>query len=420
MPWTLYDNTWLMNSALWDRFYFSTIAPEVDPSGTGIPSVLKSQNQVWDNFRNGKQFLLNQSFVYNPSGDSQIANNLLTDNDAYLKSAEFLYQNGTFNINSTDERAWKAILGGNRNTPVPTTDSNGKALGSIGGPKDSSNADLTPMPRFAPLSSGGNEKMTFAHLSNINDKIASWKSAKALDDKQLEKFAQAIVAKIRFRWSLDPGMNQKALKYKGTDGVTDIVRPFFSLAEFVNRALVPHSGDTAGNGKLGVVQAAIFHADKKLAANINGGMYQDSLDITENKLRNAEGGLAEFPAAEIANHPDGPIPVATGAPGTLLQGDVLQAIGSKISARSDTFTIRAYGDVGGVAGGKAVGRAWVEAVVQRTPEYVDNSKEGNAPHDPRPHSRVQAGFKDKLTPINQYLGRRFRIISVRWLSESEL
>jgi hypothetical protein len=424
--WTNYDHTWLINSALWDHFYFSTIAPEVNPTVQGIPTVKRPQIQVWEDFRTGKDSLLNQSFVLNPIADTRLATRLINDADGYLKSAEFLYQNGTFNINSTDERAWKAILGGNRSAPVPTTNSQGSTAGSIGGPKDSTNKALTALPRFSPLAFGANETKNFAHHTDINDKMASWKSAKALDDTQLEKLAQAIVKKIRLRWSYDRNMTKPTLKYEGTDGITKITRPFFSLAEFVNRALLPDKGgdppDIPGNGKLGVIQAAIFHADKKLAANINGGMYQDGLDINQSKLANAEGGLGSFPAPEVANHPDGPFPVSTGAPGTLLQGDILQAIGSKISPRSDTFTIRTYGDVGGLAGGKATGRAWLEAVVQRTPEYVDNSKgkNGNAPHDPQPHRQVKEGFKEKLSPVNKYLGRRFRIVSVRWLSENEL
>ncbi|MDR0536156.1 MAG: hypothetical protein LBG65_07440, partial [Puniceicoccales bacterium] len=184
-------------------------------------------------------------------------------------------------------------------------------------------------------------------------------------------------------------------------------------------------GDTAGNGKLGVLQAAIHHADRKLQANINSGMYQDEIDIKNLKLSKRFGrrnGGSKFPAPEVTErHPDGAIAVASGALGTLLQGDILQAIGSKISARSDTFVVRAYGDVGGGAGTRPTSRAYVEAIVQRTPEYVDDSKiSGNAPHDPRPHSKVGEGFKAKLSAVNTHLGRRFRVVSLRWMSENEI
>lgn len=50
--------------------------------------------------------------------------------------------------------------------------------------------------------------------------------------------------------------------------------------------------------------------------------------------------------------------------------DVLQVIGPVISARSDTFRIRSYGEAIDPAG-KTVASAWCEAIVQRTPEYVD-------------------------------------------------
>ncbi|MDR0536115.1 MAG: hypothetical protein LBG65_07235, partial [Puniceicoccales bacterium] len=184
-------------------------------------------------------------------------------------------------------------------------------------------------------------------------------------------------------------------------------------------------GDTAGNGKLGVLQAAIHHADRKLQANINSGMYQDEIDIEGKKLRglaDVNGGSNQrFPFPEVADHPDKAFPAASGAVGTLLQGDILQAIGSRISARSDTFVVRAYGDVGGGAGSRVTSRAYVEAIVQRTPEYVDDSKiSGNAPHDPRPHSKVGEGFKAKLSAVNTHLGRRFRVISLRWMNENEI
>jgi hypothetical protein len=94
------------------------------------------------------------------------------------------------------------------------------------------------------------------------------------------------------------------------------------------------------------------------------------------------------------------------APGSLLQQDILAAIGAHISARSDTFVIRAYGDVR-APNSETRGRAWIEAVVQRTPDYCATV---NAPStDPA-----------TLVGVNKQLGRRFRIVSARWLRPDEI
>jgi hypothetical protein len=96
-----------------------------------------------------------------------------------------------------------------------------------------------------------------------------------------------------------------------------------------------------------------------------------------------------------------------GANGCLFQGDLLQALGPILAARSDTFRIRAYGeavDDAGTAQGSVL-----EMVVQRTPDYLDPV---NAAHD---------RLKDSArSPINVLLGRRFIILSSKWLSPEEI
>ena len=81
-------------------------------------------------------------------------------------------------------------------------------------------------------------------------------------------------------------------------------------------------------------------------------------------------------------------------------------IGSGLVARSDTFTVRSYGESKDV-NGKVLARAWCEAVVQRTPEpVVPDDITGMNPKDPQEN---QTDF-----------GRRFRIVSFRWLSADEV
>ena len=61
-----------------------------------------------------------------------------------------------------------------------------------------------------------------------------------------------------------------------------------------------------------------------------------------------------------------------GMPGYLCQADLLNMISGGMSARSDTFTIRVMGQ------GPDGAKAYCEAIMQRTPGYVDTS---NQPHD---------------------------------------
>ena len=102
-----------------------------------------------------------------------------------------------------------------------------------------------------------------------------------------------------------------------------------------------------------------------------------------------------------------PIHPYAGTPSHLTQGKVLQTIGSHLTARSDTFMIRAYGEARD-SSGKVTATARCEAVIQRTIDYVD-------PNSDAPKVRA-----DQLTSVaNQRFGRRMEIISFKWLSPQE-
>jgi len=83
----------------------------------------------------------------------------------------------------------------------------------------------------------------------------------------------------------------------------------------------------------------------------------------------------------------------------------------RLSARTDTFRIRAYGEVTD-ADGNVIAKAMCEAVVQRLPEFVDVDT------DPTNNEPWDEG--DDLNAINQTYGRRFEIRSFRWLDDSEV
>ncbi len=126
---------------------------------------------------------------------------------------------------------------------------------------------------------------------------------------------------------------------------------FLSLSEFVNRV------NSAGTK--GLLQKAIDDPGASGEASVNDGLGDERF----------------------------------GAPGFLTQADLLQPLGPFIQVRSDTFLVRAYGDVRNPVTGDIDGRAWCEAVVQRLPEPMD----------------------DYAT-----YGRVFEIVMFRWLTQDEI
>ncbi|MCW1923122.1 hypothetical protein OKA05_11210 [Luteolibacter arcticus] len=143
--------------------------------------------------------------------------------------------------------------------------------------------------------------------------------------------------------------------------------PFQSLAEFVNRR--PGEGDLAQNGAL---QAAIDRA-----------------------------GLND--AVRDAIHDLGNGNTADGAPGVINQADLLTPLAPQLVVRGDTFRIRTYGEAADDRGSKV--RAWAEATVQRVPDFIDPTDKATA---------------TPTSVVNQSFGRRFELVSFRWLKPGEL
>jgi hypothetical protein len=113
---------------------------------------------------------------------------------------------------------------------------------------------------------------------------------------------------------------------------------------------------------------------------------------------------------------------STGIPGWLTQGDVLEALGPVLAARSDTFLIRAYGesldpvnvDPANIGPENILARSWCEAVVQRFPDYVDPANAASV--DPN----GSTGTGATISAVNQTFGRKFRIVAFRWLTPNDI
>ena len=92
----------------------------------------------------------------------------------------------------------------------------------------------------------------------------------------------------------------------------------------------------------------------------------------------------------------------------LTQGDIMTALAPMLFPRSDTFVIRTYGEAVNPATGATEGRAWAEATVQRTPEYFD------------PADDATLAPADLTSEANKTYGRRFKVVSFRWLTRADL
>lgn len=382
-----FDLSYLLNTALWDAYYFS-----------GIP-------QAGSDFapRNARYELIPDTTAAQARASS---------------AASHLFVNGVFNINSTSKAAWVALLAGLNERRVNA---------------DSASSGV-PFPRtlWQPENN--------AAKSGTGD--AAYAGYRRLTAAQIDLLATEIVKRVRARG------------------------PFVSLSHFINRSLVaatakynPDINDAEqnttdlaqpspvpmGRGLSGPLQAAIdstatgINLFPNIGPRLVAGKLEDRTGGDGDRLLFAgemlatSGPNAQKPdtsntnpvyfADKLVDLPNldpfidstGAAPgpqgrTSTGIPDWLMQGDVLQAIGPALSARSDTFTIRTYGEVVNPAVPDERGaRVWCEAVVQRMPDYVNSGADAA---DIAPAALTNAD--------NRRFGRRYVVVSFRWLNPEDI
>ncbi len=200
---------------------------------------------------------------------------------------------------------------------------------------------------------------------------------RVLSDTQLDALAKAVVEQVKTRG------------------------PFLSMADFVNRRLV-----NGPLGQKGALHAAIEASGINTAALGSAGLG----GVAPSFSYPAGYGGANYTTLPLANVPAS---TAEGAPGCITQADLLQALAPLLTVRSDTFTVRTYGEVRNPLTQQVVSRAWCEAVLQRLPEYVV-TKTASASIGNDPSDIPTAGS------INATFGRRFKTVSFRWLTPNDL
>ncbi len=270
------------------------------------------------------------------------------------QSAAHLLVNGPFNVNSTSVEAWKGFLSGLNQQAIAYRDSVTAQTVEVQGL-------LNPYFR-TPYPGGG--------------AMDYWRGYRELTDVQLTNLAGQIVHQVRERG------------------------PFLTIGQFVNRSL---DGQNLERSLKGPLQAAIDSVEPVVIDGITYGPPAINPSVSNAASVSTAPAELNYAFAEAARGV-----LSQNATGYITQADILSVLGATLTTRSDTFVIRAYGEVvNTLLGGNApsvTARAWCEAVVQRIPEYVDPSQD---PSDP-------------AIGINVELGRRFEIISFKWLTPDEV
>ncbi len=364
-----YDISYLLNAALWDTYFFSTI-----PGGGNVEPESKTIVKI-----NG------------------------TDNSDALRdgtlAASRLLVNGAHNVNCTEKDAWKALLG--------------SSMGLQHRVETGASRDAL-FPRSL-------EQLSASASPPTGTEADSFSGFRRLDDAELDALATEIVKQVRLRGpfvSMSQFVNRSlatltqgmAVGRSGAlqgaidaaalnvtpDGTKKIFGSDFSIAE--DRMNLQRDGsapraDLVGSDSTQISNSGTDGIWPPTSYDLNpgavAGILADRQMLTDPRYRGEQGFRS------------------TGIPGWLTQADVLQVIGPALTVRSDTFRVRAYGEATDAETGAPTARAWCEAIVQRMPEYVDGA---DSP-DKRPN---------QLIPVNSMFGRRFVTVSFKWLSPDEI
>lgn len=378
-----YDLSWLMNRSLWDRYFLA-----------GVP-----EGWTQNDLDNNRPLPNSRMKLIRPGGDVPDIDSIKSGRNAYEKAAAHLLVTGSFNINSTSEQAWRAVLAGAYGIPAADADAYAEANDHVD--------VIIPFPRFthniadavqanepypevtgtmvaeSPLTRASFYESAFLGNRGLYLHQPAEMIENASPEAVVTELARSIVAEIRKRG------------------------PFLSLADFINRPLT--ASDNI-QGVKGALQAGIDGMNFDAAqANPYTWTRRDGAGTLLLPLANPSsfGNPVDWDPEHTLGGPESDFGTSADpyqmqlamAPFFLTQADILSSLGPRISARSDTFLIRTYGEVVNPVNGEIESRAWCEAVVQRLPEYVDESESP----------------EEVPTGINFFMGRRYEVLSFRWL-----
>ncbi|MBR4597408.1 MAG: hypothetical protein IKO42_03305 [Opitutales bacterium] len=358
----LIDLSYLLNYSMWDRFFISTFPQKNPPS----------------NIFGGMRLNNTRNFLTSAPEEK---NELYGSDLALQNAARFVGIDGAFNVNSTSYEAWRAVLGGLLGTRKKSV-----LEGEYPERADSSDPSKFCMPNpgnLNPLLSPQDDEFTFG--------FRDAQAGRNISEADIDRLAREIVAEVKRR------------------------APFFGLADFVNRRLVEYSEaksdeDLGYRSLMGTIAAAIDRLENRDYESRQKGTFFTDSNFSNRAATESLTNMTrvfkeyadkdEFMENSFCSLYGKKYQRFMGLPGAVLkQSQILNAIGPVITARGDTFVIRAYGEHKNPLSG-SVAKSYCEAVVQRAAEPV-------MPGD------------DKIAPVGKF-GRKFKIVSFRWISPNEL
>ena len=438
-PWVedrnvLYDMSWNLNNILWDEYFFSTLPYRRDERDWIGTDYITPQNPRLKYYIADGALREEVCFKADTLGADTVKE--------YVENAAKFWIDGAFNVNSTDIDAWKAVLSTYRGTEVVP----------YSGASGSSDKENVPFHRFqAPYA--GKE---FTSGNSVDDEDRVMQGYRSLSPDEIEQLAAAIVEHVKDRgpfYSMAHFVNRLTANYSAEERFTDLYSTEQRLSlvpkmeQYDDRVyLESELRDDELTYKIthmqkGILQSAIdateinapFHRDPDLIIETGTG----SRNMGEAFKSDSRYSGMRDPRYVWENWRAAVGPQATGAPTYLMQQDILSRLGSFLTVRSDTFKIRAYGEIRNPISGIVEAKAWCEMTVQRVPDYIDQSDEnqtayaiydrefeiGNNSNKENPYSSSipMDGFVNSdLSDLNKELGRRFKVVSFRWLNENEI
>lgn len=360
-----HDHAFLNNDALWDDWFCSGITRE----DQGLFQTGRAMRQVVADFWNGTARTRNPHLIpwrgaAAPAGplEDTLMSGALPNANAHRIAARHMMIEGAFNVNSTSVEAWKALIAGLRDETTLSIDPDTGQVQTTTAPEDRVTLSRFTLPASA------------QEGQNAGDP-AAWLGVRHLTPEQVDRLARECVRQVKERG------------------------PFLNLADFINRRLT-----TDETGVRGALQAAIDW-DETLGRSpepdnpesINGRFKSGDDFISGTKVSDWD---LEFPAAATGSR-------FAGIPGYLTQADLLKRIGNILTPRDDTFLIRGYGESRDPDGTlRAIRRC--EAVVRRVPDYTDST------------DLPETAAENLGSQVNRTFGRRFEVISFRWLASGEI
>ena len=366
-----YDHSYLLNEALWDSYFLSTVPRSVTSRQMEETDFTLTNDRL--KLRRDPRLLWRQTRelvaagLPAPQAYMVIRDRIDDDLKSYDMAASMLLLDGAFNVNSTSVHAWSALLGSFFGAKV-------KGKDGVQPGDDYESPFLRINEPFGPAVKEGD---------NVNSASEeAYLGYRSLSQSEIRTLASEIVTQVKRRG------------------------PFRSLAEFINRTLPDDDSSASTDWESDALQGALAAAIENAGINKR---FQDEMILAVSH-RNFDKEL-KTAAKKTGGSTSASGPAASHAPGFLTQADLLSRLGPCLSARSDTFRVRFYGEATAAMGTNAEAdesHFRGEAIFQRLPDVAEQNEVSSG----APNSSDGDDWNG--------LHRTFALIGFRWLRDNEI